>query len=198
MLGALVIPRNFLFPWPGKLHRLRSMRWVSMHSSVLYSLYSLSPQQLLGSVVRGYGNDTLAAGFIGSFSYDGLSILAIIFYNYIDVSGTDTAQWKIPEVPFFSPSGHIIYLIYAFISCIMTKCSHLSNPSLTMVLSSTTPSWPQRRRKLYDRDSYLDHLPGPRSVSFAGWDEDCILASNEIWDWIYGISDSVIIVSFMR
>ena len=27
-------------------------------------------------------------------------------------------------------------------------------------------SWPQRQRKLYDRD--LDHLPGPRSVSFAG------------------------------
>ena len=27
-------------------------------------------------------------------------------------------------------------------------------------------SWPQRQRKLHDRD--LDHLPGPRSVSFAG------------------------------
>ena len=112
-----MIPRNFLFPWPGKLHRLRSMRWVSMHSSVLYSLYSLSPQQLFGSVVRGCGNDTLAAGFIGSFSYDGSSILAIIFYNYIDVSGTDQLNGRSPRYLFFPFWSHhishlCIYLVY--------------------------------------------------------------------------------------
>ena len=44
---------------------------VSMHSSVLYLLNLLPPQELFGGVVRDYGNDTLAAGFIGPFSYDG-------------------------------------------------------------------------------------------------------------------------------
>ena len=44
---------------------------VSMHSSVLYSLNSLSPQELFGGVqVVRRENDTIVAGFIEPFSYD--------------------------------------------------------------------------------------------------------------------------------
>ena len=78
-------------------------------------------------------------GFIGPFSYNGSFrrlqmtwrrnnvgsfILPGNFYNYIDVSGTDTTQWKIRKIPFPRPV-HIIYI---------------SSLHLAMVLSSTTPS----------------------------------------------------------
>ena len=49
------------------------MNILSVHNqtSIEYA-FSLSPQELFGSVVQGYENDTLMAGIlIGPFSYDG-------------------------------------------------------------------------------------------------------------------------------
>ena len=159
------------------------------------------------------------AGFVGPFSYDGSFrrlwmtwkrntagsfILPVNFYNYIDVSGTDTAQWKILRVPLF-PSVHIVYLIHAFRSCIMTKYSHLSNLFLkhsTTVLSFATPSRPILKPiipglkgnvdymivtlttfldlDLFHLLDYDTELIASGNIS-AGWDGACILASPEIW-----------------
>ena len=151
---------------------------------------------------------------VGSF------ILPGNFYNYIDVSGTDTTQWKIRKIPFPRPV-HIIYISSLHLACVswptIPVCPILieafSNGALIHHSEQVDPdvdySWPQRGRKLHDPD--LDHLPWPRSASFAelwyrvdrerqwyiGW-MGCILASTEIWDWIYGISGFLVIVSFMR
>jgi hypothetical protein len=106
----------------------------------------------------------------------------------------------------FFPSVHIICLNHAFSSCIMTKYSHLSNPSLkhsTMVVSSATPSRPIPKLiipglkgnanytivtltifldlDLFHSLDYDTELIVRDNIS-AGWDGDCILASTEIWD----------------
>ena len=181
--------------------------------------YSL-PQELFGGVIRGYENDTLVAGFTGPFSYDGSFrrlwmtwrrnvagsyLLPVNFYMYIDISGTDTTQWKILKVPLLL-SVHMIYLIHAFSSCIMTKYSGLPNPSLkhfTTVHSPATLSRPILKSiipglkgnventtvtltifqdldlfRLLDCDTELivkDNMS-------AGWDGGYILASTGIWD----------------
>ena len=84
---------------------------VCSSSGINYT-YSF-PQELFGGVIRGYENDTLVAGFTGPFSYDGSFrrlwmtwrrnfagsyLLPVNFYTYIDISGTDTTQWKILKV----------------------------------------------------------------------------------------------------
>ena len=103
------------------------MRWRGDYA------FSLSPQELFGSVVRVYKNDTLVSRgwFRWAFqlrriiqtSLDDVEtrsfILPVNFYNYIDVSGTDTTQWKIHKVPFPS-SAHIMYISsmhLAHVSC---------------------------------------------------------------------------------
>ena len=136
----------------------------------------------------------------------GSFVLPVSFYNYVDVSGTDTTQWKILKVLFLAFSLHIIYLIRVFSSCIMTKYSHLSNLSSkhsTMVLSSVTPSrvipksiFPGLKGNvnymivtltifldldLFHSLDYDTELIVRDNLS-AGWDGDCILASPEIWD----------------
>ncbi|KAF8805988.1 amine oxidase catalytic domain-containing protein [Phlegmacium glaucopus] len=132
-------------------------------------------EELFGGVVRGYENDTLAAGFVGPFSYDGSYrriwmtwrrntagsfILPVNFYNYIDVSGTDTSQWKILKFVYhnqvFSSAESFLE---AFNNGTLIRHTEQADPKADY-------SWPQRQRKGHDRD--LDHLPGPRSVSFAG------------------------------
>ena len=192
---------------------------VSMRSSVLIYAYSF-PQELFGGVIRGYENDTLLAGFTGPFSYDGSFrrlwmtwrrnvagsyLLPVSFYMYIDVSGTDTTQWKILKVSFFPPSVHMIYLIHAFSLCIMTKYSDLPNPSLkhlTTALSSATLSRPilkliipglkdNVKNMIVTLTIFLDldlfrllgydtELIVKDNIS-AGWDGDYILASTGIW-----------------
>ena len=195
---------------------------VSMRSSVFY-IYTYSlPQELFGGVIRGYENDTLVAGFTGPFSYDGSFrrlwitwrrnaagsyVLPVNFYMYIDVSGTDTTQWKILKVYRSPPhSVHMIYLIHAFSSCIMTNYSGLPNPSLkhsTTVLSSAALSRPilmqiipglkgNVKNMIVTLTIFLDldlfrllgcdtELIVKDNIS-AGWDGDYILASTGIWD----------------
>jgi hypothetical protein len=122
---------------------------VSMHSSVqvLYLLSSLSPQELFGGVVRGYENDTLAAGFIGPFSYDGSFrclwvtwrsesfILPVNFYNCFKNRYNSMEDPQGIFFPFYS--RHIFSSTFS--SCIMTKYSHLSNSSLTRTHSTMVP-----------------------------------------------------------
>ena len=93
------------------------MRWRGDYA------FSLSPQELFGSVVRVYKNDTLVSRgwFRWAFQLRRIIqtslndvetrsfILPVNFYNSIDVSGTDTTQWKIHKVP-FPPSAHIMYI----------------------------------------------------------------------------------------
>ena len=192
---------------------------VGMPFVFFKNAYSL-PQELFGGVIRGYENDTLVAGFTGPFSYDGSFrrlwmtwrrnvagsyLLPVNFYTYIDISGTDTTQWKILRVS-FSPFCNTIYLIYAFSSYIMTKYSGLPKPSLkhsTMVLSSADLSRPIPKSiipglkgnvkkmtvtltifldlDLFRLVGYDSELIVKDNIS-AGWDGDYILASTGIWD----------------
>lgn len=70
-------------------------------------------QDLFGASARGLPNDTLVGALTGPFSYDGSFrrgwiywrrnvagtwLHPINFFQYVDVSGTDTSQWKVLKV----------------------------------------------------------------------------------------------------
>ena len=134
----------------------------------------------------------------------GSFILPVNFYDYIDV--WEQIQLKGRFSRYLLSRLFTTHLARVSWPSIQQWCQWYSHPSLRAD-PDVDNSWPQRGRKLYDRD--LDHLPWPRSDSFAGlqyrvdrkrqyigW-MGCILASTEIWDWIYGISGSVVIVSWL-
>ncbi|KAF5367943.1 hypothetical protein D9758_004498 [Tetrapyrgos nigripes] len=121
-------------------------------------------KELFNATFGGPEGDSLVAGGSGPFSFDGsfrrlwLSwrrnvpgpwLHPLNFFQYIDISGTDPAQWKILK---------IVYNWQVF------QGTLIRNPPLES--SSSNHNWTQRTRTGLVRD--LDHLPGPRSVSFAG------------------------------
>ncbi|KAJ3861776.1 amine oxidase catalytic domain-containing protein [Lentinula novae-zelandiae] len=131
---------------------------------------------LFGATARGNDNDTLVASAGGPFSFDGSTrktwfslrrnlpgpwLLPINFWQYIDVSGTDPSLWK---------ASKIVYNHQIFGSTEEFLQSY-RNGTLIRVPEQVTGanedfSWTTRKRVGTPRD--LDHLPGPRSVSFAG------------------------------
>ncbi|KAG6369484.1 amine oxidase catalytic domain-containing protein [Boletus reticuloceps] len=132
-------------------------------------------KELFGGQAAGLPNDTLVAGGAGPFSYDGsfrrlwLSwrrsisgpfLHPLNFYQYIDISGTDTSQWKLLKTVY---NHQIFDTTESFLEA-------LHNGSLKRsplpAQEDTDFSWSTRKRVGAQRD--LDHLPGPRSVSFAG------------------------------
>ena len=215
-LLMLVAFEELLFSWPAK--------------SIIVCdggehAFSLSPQELFGSVVRRYENDTLAAGLIWPFNHDGsfrrlwmtwrrdrlfcqsISTAISMFREQMQLSGRSSKYLLSRLFTLYISSMHLARVSWPSILVCPILLEAFSNGP---VLPSATPSSPTLLipgRKLYDHD--LDHLPWPRSVSFAGlryrvdrerqyigW-MGCILASTEIWDWIYGISGSVVIVSWL-
>lgn len=70
-------------------------------------------KELFGGQAAGLPNDTLVAGGCGPFSFDGSFrrlwigwrrnipgpfLHPLNFYQYVDVSGTDSSQWKVLKV----------------------------------------------------------------------------------------------------
>ncbi|KAJ3784122.1 copper amine oxidase [Lentinula aff. detonsa] len=133
-------------------------------------------EDLFGATARGNDNDTLIASAGGPFSFDGDTrktwfslrrnlpgpwLLPINFWQYLDVSGTDPSLWKALKVVY----NHQIF------GSTEEFLQSYRNGTLIRVpkQSSGKPedfSWSTRKRVGTPRD--LDHLPGPRSVSFAG------------------------------
>ncbi|KAE9386715.1 amine oxidase catalytic domain-containing protein [Gymnopus androsaceus JB14] len=117
---------------------------------------------------------TLDAGASGPFSFDGkrrrtwLSwrknlpgsfLHPVGFYLYVDISGTDPSLWKVLKTVY---NSQIFYSMDDFLSA-------YRNGTLIRLPSHPDTedySWSTRKRVGEPRD--LDHLPGPRSVSFAG------------------------------
>ncbi|KAK0491590.1 copper amine oxidase [Armillaria novae-zelandiae] len=119
--------------------------------------------ELFGGVARGYENDTLIVGASAPFSFDGS--FRRVWLNWklntpgTDISGTDPSLWKVLKV---------VYNHQVFNS---TESFMEAFRNGTLVRIPERPenkdlSWTTRKRVGKQRD--LDHLPGPRSVSFAG------------------------------
>ncbi|KAF8815578.1 amine oxidase catalytic domain-containing protein [Phlegmacium glaucopus] len=132
-------------------------------------------KELFGGIVQGYQNDTLVASAVGPFSYDGSSrrfwmtwtrntggtfLLPVNFYSYVDISGTDRTQWKILKLMYHDQ------LFPSTQSFLEASNNGTLKRHPEQADTKADYSWPQRQRRGHDRD--LDHLPGPRSVSFAG------------------------------
>lgn len=115
------------------------------------------------------GNPAGGWSFDGSFrrvwitwkiNAPGVWIQPINFYNYIDLSGSDPSQWKILKVVYHNQT---FPSVSSFVEA-YTNGTLIRFPRPT--LPSSNDTWASRRRRGAPRD--LDHLPGPRSVSFAG------------------------------
>ncbi|KAF8967481.1 copper amine oxidase [Flammula alnicola] len=136
---------------------------------------SYALEELFNGTVRGLPNDTLVGGMSGPFSFDGSFrrlwmtwrrnhagsfLLPVNFYQYVDISGSDVSQWKVLKHVYH---GQVFTSTESFLEA-------FNNGTLVRHPEQTDPnldlSWTERKRVGPERD--LDHLPGPRSVSFAG------------------------------
>ncbi|KAI3611759.1 copper amine oxidase [Moniliophthora roreri] len=129
-------------------------------------------EDLFNVTLSGDSTNTLVTTGSGPFSFDGSFrrtwvsykrnvpgpwLHAIDFWNYFDVSGTDPSQWKVLKVVY----GKQLFNTYeSFLEAY--RNGSLERPDRP----ETDDSWSTRKRVGERRD--LDHLPGPRSVSFAG------------------------------
>ncbi|KAG9317752.1 copper amine oxidase [Chiua virens] len=131
-------------------------------------------KELFDGQAAGLPNDTLVAAGAGPFSFDGSFrrmwigwrrnvpgpfLHPLNFYQYVDVSGTDSSQWKQLKIVY---NHQIFDTTESFLEA-------LHNGSLKRAPSPVQDadfSWSTRKRTGPQRD--LDHLPGPRSVNFAG------------------------------
>ncbi|KAL0950332.1 hypothetical protein HGRIS_010303 [Hohenbuehelia grisea] len=163
-------------------YNARGMSWGSelgkLFGQVLPPLAD-AMQTLLGGVAVGLPNDTLVAGasapwgFDGSFRRTWLSwkrntagswLNPLNFYLYVDFSGTDPSLWKILKLVY---SGQVFSTTDDFLEA-------FHNGTLTPVPDdpdTTNPSphpWSSRHRPNTTFSLDLDHIPGPRSVSFSG------------------------------
>ncbi|KAF9226809.1 amine oxidase catalytic domain-containing protein [Gyrodon lividus] len=131
-------------------------------------------QELFGGTAAGLPNDTLVTGGSGPFSFDGSFrrmwlgwrrnapgpyLHPLNLYQYIDMSGTDPSQWKQLKIVY---NHQVFDTTESFMEA-------LHNGTLKRTSSTQEDldlSWSTRKRIGQQRD--LDHLPGPRSVAFAG------------------------------
>ncbi|KDQ64574.1 hypothetical protein JAAARDRAFT_28216 [Jaapia argillacea MUCL 33604] len=140
-------------------------------------LLAEATQELFGGVALGLPNDTLIAGASAPFSFDGSFrrlwvswrrnipgpwLHPINFFHYVDVSGTDPSQWSLLKIVY----NHQVFpsvesFMDAFHNGTLKRLPDRPDQRDTQDLS-----WSARHRIGEPRD--LDHLPGPRSVSFAG------------------------------
>ncbi|KAE9394115.1 amine oxidase catalytic domain-containing protein [Gymnopus androsaceus JB14] len=133
-------------------------------------------QDLFGATARGAENDTLIVSASGPFSFDGTKrkvwysfrrnvagpwLLPINFWQYVDVSGTDPSLWKVLKVVY---NHQVFESTEGFLEAF--RNGTLIRSPETLITQDKDYSWTTRKRVGKPRD--LDHLPGPRSVSFAG------------------------------
>ncbi|KAI0342901.1 amine oxidase catalytic domain-containing protein [Trametopsis cervina] len=133
-------------------------------------------QDLFDGVALGLPTDTLIAGASGPMSFDGTFrrmwiswrrnvagpwLHPVSFFQYIDVSGTDPEQWKLLKLVY----NHQIFttaeeFAEAYNNGTLRRLPKRPDQTEDMKWSS------RYRPNTTPRD--LDHLPGPRQVSFAG------------------------------
>ncbi|KAL0953888.1 hypothetical protein HGRIS_005060 [Hohenbuehelia grisea] len=136
-------------------------------------------QALLGGTSRGNFNDTLTAGSSGPWSFDGafrrtwLSwkrnisgsfINPVNLYLYVDFSGTDPALWKILKLVY---DNKIFSTVEDFLEAFRNGTIK-AMPEDKDIIRPDGNTWSSRHRPNASFTLDLDHLPGPRSVSFAG------------------------------
>ncbi|KAF9035083.1 amine oxidase catalytic domain-containing protein [Hymenopellis radicata] len=138
-------------------------------------LYEEAFWELFGGVAKGLPTDTLNTGASAPFSFDGSFrrmwlnwkrnvagpwLHPVDFFQYVDMSGTDPSLWKILKVVY----NHQVF------NSTEDFLSAFKNGTLVRIPDRPDDkadySWTTRKRVGAQRD--LDHLPGPRSVSFAG------------------------------
>lgn len=128
-----------------------------------------------GQSLIGEDNEPFLIEFNGPASYDGKwrrmwltwrynvpgSFLhPVNFYQYVDTSGLDPSAYKLLKIVYYNqifPSVESFLEAYNNGTLALYPLPQATNESL---------SWSSRKRVGKARD--LDHLPGPRSVSFAG------------------------------
>lgn len=133
-------------------------------------------KDLFEGVAMGLENDTLIAGASGPLSFDGSFrrtwvswrrnvpgpwLHPVNFFQYVDFSGSDERQWKLLKIVY---NHQIFDTVEEFLEAYNTGTLRRlpSRPDQTEDTEWTT----RHRPKTAPRD--LDHLPGPRQVSFAG------------------------------
>ncbi|KAH9937934.1 amine oxidase catalytic domain-containing protein [Amylocystis lapponica] len=133
-------------------------------------------KELFGCVALGLENDTLVANALAPLSFDGsfrrgwLSwrrnvpgpwLHPVGLFHYVDMTGTDHTQWRLLKIVY----NHQIFqntddFLAAFRNGTLKRLP--SRPD-----QNSNVDWSTRKRPdVPQRD--LDHLPGPRAVSFAG------------------------------
>ncbi|KZT20392.1 amine oxidase catalytic domain-containing protein [Neolentinus lepideus HHB14362 ss-1] len=134
-------------------------------------------EELFGTSALGLVNDTMLAGVSAPWSFDGTFRRAWVswrrnvagpwlhplnFFQYVDMSGTDPAQWKLIKIVY---NHQVFDSIDSFLDA-------FHNGTLQRLPERPDqrkdPSWSTRKRPNPEYRRDLDHLPGPRSVSFAG------------------------------
>ncbi|KAH8827357.1 copper amine oxidase [Flagelloscypha sp. PMI_526] len=132
-------------------------------------------EDLFGASARGLPSDTLIPGVSGPFSFDGtfrrvwLSwklnvpgswLLPLNFFWDVDMSGTDPNKWKILKVVY---DHHVFDDLDAFINAWKDGKLVRRNPP-----NAKDTRWATRLHPDGSEARDLDHLPGPRQVSFGG------------------------------
>ncbi|KAF8514971.1 amine oxidase catalytic domain-containing protein [Gautieria morchelliformis] len=132
-------------------------------------------RDLFGAVAYGLPNDTLVAAASAPFSFDGSFrrmwiswkrnvpgswLHPVDFYQYVEASGADPSQWKLLKIVYNDQIFPTVdSFLDAFYNGTLKRRPH--SPE-----QGKDDSWSSRKRVGPPPD--LDHLPGPRSVSFAG------------------------------
>ncbi|OBZ78393.1 Amiloride-sensitive amine oxidase [copper-containing] [Grifola frondosa] len=135
-------------------------------------------KELFGGVALGHPNDTLVGVVMAPFSFDGsfrrgwvswrrnipgLWLHPINFFQYIDFSGTDSSAWKLLKIVY----NHQVFagvddFLSAFRNGTLKRLPDRPDQDPEHL------AWSTRKRPANAAQRDLDHLPGPRSVSFGG------------------------------
>ncbi|KAF4619282.1 hypothetical protein D9613_004722 [Agrocybe pediades] len=144
-------------------------------------------EDLFNATIKGLPTDTLVAGMSGPFSFDGSFrrmwmtwrrnkagsfLLPVGFYQYVDMSGTDTSLWKVLKVVYHDQAfDSLEEFVDAYKNGTLVippeeRGKVIGKNDTGKTEEDSEEGWTERRRIGKERD--LDSLPGPRSVSFAG------------------------------
>ncbi|KAH9832077.1 amine oxidase catalytic domain-containing protein [Rhodofomes roseus] len=132
-------------------------------------------QELFGGVALGLANDTLVGGAVGPLSFDGSFrrgwinwrrnvagpyLHPVGFFLYVDMTGTDSNEWKLLKIVYN-------HQVFEGVDDFMGAFRNGTLRRLPARPDNHDIDWTTRKRPDGPRRD-LDHLPGPRSVSFAG------------------------------
>ncbi|KAH9918725.1 copper amine oxidase [Epithele typhae] len=132
----------------------RARRRRRVHAAIVEAT-----ETLFGGSVRGLPNDTLVGNAVAPFSFDG----SFRRGWYVDFSGTDPETWKVLKVVY---NHQVFDTIDEFMAAF--KNGTLKRLPERPDQDADAGEWSTRKRPQVPAQRDLDHLPGPRSVSFGG------------------------------